>query len=321
MDLVKFSIDGVRCFADRQELSIRPLTFLVGENSTGKTTALGCFQALSNCLTGRHNVDFNLPPYEMGNFENIIGMSAPNSSFRLGLTFKTKSEEIEHIMEFVGKENSIDPIVRQLITLFSDGQVILALDNNGHHPSSGSESQRIEFGVDVDKKTNTYKVNFGGIDIPLPFLFTIIKDFLKETSDDRANSLKSYLNKKLESEGVSWLQPGSPQLFAISTAPVRSRPKRTHDPIRETYDPDGSDVPTLLRKMQEREPRQWKKMQKMLNDFGKGSQLFDSLKIKKFGDSMSDPFQVIASIDGGEVNTIDVGYGIKSSFAHSVPRY
>ena len=43
MSITQFTMEDVRCFAERQTLEIRPLTFLVGENSTGKTTALGMF--------------------------------------------------------------------------------------------------------------------------------------------------------------------------------------------------------------------------------------------------------------------------------------
>ena len=310
MKLVKFSIEGVRCFADRQEFRIRPLTFLVGENSTGKTTSLGCFQALSNCLSGRRGVDFNLSPYEMGTFENILGDNAHDDTFKLGFTFKTKFEKVEHIVEFAGKKDSVDPIVKQLITKFPDGKIIIEIDSKNDHSGRNTEGQHVKFGVNANTKTNTYRVRFEGVDLPLPILFTIVKDLLKDKPDDKASSLKRYLDKKLSSASVPWLQPGSPSLFALSTAPVRSRPKRTYDPIREAYDADGSDVPTLLKRMQETSPKEWKEMQRMLNDFGRDSQLFDDLKIKKLGESMSDPFQVFANIDGAEVNTIDVGYGI-----------
>ena len=50
MNITQFTMEEVRCFAGRQEFNIRPLTFLVGENSTGKTTALACFQVLINYL-------------------------------------------------------------------------------------------------------------------------------------------------------------------------------------------------------------------------------------------------------------------------------
>ncbi|MYK19155.1 AAA family ATPase, partial [Candidatus Poribacteria bacterium] len=52
MNITQFTIEDVRCFSERQTLEIRPLTFLVGENSTGKTTALACFQVLVNYLVG-----------------------------------------------------------------------------------------------------------------------------------------------------------------------------------------------------------------------------------------------------------------------------
>ena len=52
MNITQFTMEEVRCFAERQEFEIRPLTFLVGENSTGKTTTLACFQVLANYLQG-----------------------------------------------------------------------------------------------------------------------------------------------------------------------------------------------------------------------------------------------------------------------------
>jgi len=61
MNITQFTIEEVRCFAGRQHFNIRPLTFLVGENSTGKTTALACFSILSRFLKDGE-VDFNSPP-------------------------------------------------------------------------------------------------------------------------------------------------------------------------------------------------------------------------------------------------------------------
>ena len=57
MTITQFAMEEVRCFGERQEFEIRPLTFLVGENSTGKTTALACFQVLADYLRGK-GIDF-----------------------------------------------------------------------------------------------------------------------------------------------------------------------------------------------------------------------------------------------------------------------
>ena len=59
MNITQFTMEEVRCFAERQEFNIRPLTFLVGENSTGKTTALACFEVLANYLSNGYTINFN----------------------------------------------------------------------------------------------------------------------------------------------------------------------------------------------------------------------------------------------------------------------
>ena len=55
MNITQFTMEEVRCFSERQTLEIRPLTFLVGENSTGKTTALACFQVLDRLFARQGN--------------------------------------------------------------------------------------------------------------------------------------------------------------------------------------------------------------------------------------------------------------------------
>ena len=99
MNITQFTMEEVRCFAERQTLEIRPLTFLVGENSTGKTTALACFQVLANYLRGE-GVDFNADPYSMGIFKDIIRNGRPKKkSFKLGFT----TETVEWTVEFFEK--------------------------------------------------------------------------------------------------------------------------------------------------------------------------------------------------------------------------
>ena len=85
MSITQFTMEEVRCFRERQTLEIRPLTFLVGENSTGKTTALACFHVLANYLRGM-GVDFNgkpsnSHPYSMGTFKDIVRNSKKREKF------------------------------------------------------------------------------------------------------------------------------------------------------------------------------------------------------------------------------------------------
>ena len=108
MNITQFTMEEVRCFSGRQEFKIRPLTFLVGENSTGKTTALGCFQVLADYLRGE-SVHFNSDPYSMGVFRDIVRNSKKKEkAFELGFTFGGENEDIECAVEFAEKKGGFE---------------------------------------------------------------------------------------------------------------------------------------------------------------------------------------------------------------------
>ena len=82
----------VRCFQGTQRGRLRPITLLVGENSTGKTTFLGCYSVLHQMfarpdIEGR--LDFNEQPFTMGSFRDIVrsrrGPGGRIEEFTIGL--------------------------------------------------------------------------------------------------------------------------------------------------------------------------------------------------------------------------------------------
>lgn len=94
------TLQDVRCFEGEQRGRLRPITLLVGENSTGKTTFLGCYRVLSRLFseygfTGK-SPDFNIEPLAMGSFHDIVrtrrGTSGPIDEFKLGLAFEAQQD-------------------------------------------------------------------------------------------------------------------------------------------------------------------------------------------------------------------------------------
>ena len=69
MHKVKFT--NFRCFADTPPIEIRPITFLVGENSAGKTSFLAGARYLMGCFARSPKNPFNSDPYYLGGFEQI----------------------------------------------------------------------------------------------------------------------------------------------------------------------------------------------------------------------------------------------------------
>lgn len=93
-ELESLSISNVRCFGERHSIELGRVTLVVGENSTGKSTLLGCCKALSTlasfCDLNDPNPPetpnlFDLPPFHLGNFDNIARRG--ESSFSLSASF------------------------------------------------------------------------------------------------------------------------------------------------------------------------------------------------------------------------------------------
>ena len=74
-DARELILQDVRCFQDEQRGRLRPITLLVGENSTGKTTFLGCYRVLHRTFSElwmAEFLDFNEEPFAMGSFRDIV---------------------------------------------------------------------------------------------------------------------------------------------------------------------------------------------------------------------------------------------------------
>ncbi len=64
-------LENFRSFVQRQSIPITPLTFLVGENSSGKSTFLSTISAVERRVFYDYKPYFNEPPYDLGSFDTI----------------------------------------------------------------------------------------------------------------------------------------------------------------------------------------------------------------------------------------------------------
>ena len=305
MNITQFTMEEVRCFGERQTLEIRPLTFLVGENSTGKTTALACFHVLANYLRGE-GVDFNADPYSMGIFKDIIRNSRPKAeAFKLGFTVET----VEWVVEFAEKTEGIEPIVNLVKLKFSDGEIVFKIgDDTTERPA------RL---VSFDKKDNYYEIScdpdFLGMfpSYPLFRFLQFESNHFLEGDTEGKTALANYVEtlQNLKKRQYNPWNVGR-YLSAFSTSPIRSRPKRTYDPTREFNDPEGSDVPMLLMRMEATQQKRWQALKAQLVEFGKSSGLFQNIEIKNLSRSLGAPFQLKFKVRGPNANIVDVGYGV-----------
>ena len=66
------TLENFRCFRERQTARLAPLTLLVGENSTGKTSFLALIRAIWNLAYSYRMPDFKEEPYDLGSFDEIV---------------------------------------------------------------------------------------------------------------------------------------------------------------------------------------------------------------------------------------------------------
>lgn len=328
----KFFLRDVRCFDGEHEFNIRPLTFLIGENSTGKSTVLGCLQALGNLFNSRgvseSEIDFNFDPYQMGAFADIARRSNPKKKdFQLGIEHEYEGKKTRFFLTLVESGTGSEPIIRHVRWTFDKGEIIFSMkeSNQGHKKERELEvthgTNQSEYHVSVDRYW--FLRPWSTLDRIYYFLCDST-----EVLDDAASSLLQFINREFsiahetkqsrvrrfrESRGLRFRVGRTfvfnfPEIYSI--APIRSKPKRTYDPLKEIESPDGSEIPMVLMNLSTSREEEWKSLRKQLLNFGQASGLFTDIELRKLGSSKSNPFQLRIKVRGPRTNLMDVGYGV-----------
>jgi hypothetical protein len=148
----------------------------------------------------------------------------------------------------------------------------------------------------------------------MPSLFSFLRfsiyEYRKETSETKSSDLST-----TESELDFLMRLGflagdlvGPRPYAI--APIRTRPQRTYDPLKELPTPEGTHAPMVLAKTYNTDPDNWAQVSELMDKFGNSSGLFKDLVVRRVGRKASDPFQIRVKISGPSFNLVDVGYGV-----------
>ena len=338
MNVRKLIIEDVRCFSGRQEFNIRPLTFLVGENSTGKSTALGCLHMLYDFIQGRNSgLDFNVKPYQMGAFSDIVRRSKPRrTNFTIGFEIQTKEKEsVEYSLILAAKERGSEPTILEQKVRTGNGEISF---HEIDKMADGSDTQVGFYDnfetventeIDGYRKT-TVKMEKYRLDTTVLAMFSPISavKYMTRKWESLSQSVEEkhipFTNKDkvrnnffmelahLFGENLSnhfsskWFNPSE----VYSFAPIRSKPQRTYDPFKEDVSTKGSDIPMVLMNLSRTDQESWQKLRGRLIGFGRSSGLFSDIQVRRLGKSLGDPFQLQIKVNGPKANLIDVGYGV-----------
>lgn len=322
------TIENFRCFREKQTARLAPLTLLVGENSTGKTSFLALLRALDDLSHGPFP-NFKRPPYDLGSFDEIAhyrggrgGRAETFSAEVAALSANVRSQGEWRLAVHFGKEGTAAvPVYRRAS--------LAKVDDRDNGKSTWIAIDSRSFSIKVGTKRGTWdvsksytsqrdRISIGKVlfDLCTSKISSKIINMCKpekNSPDITADDMKDWASLINEITAMGQL----PYIFA--SAPVRSQPHRTYDPARPAFDPEGDYVPMLLAELSSRQPKVWDDLKGRLEDFGRSADLFDEIRIRHFGKSHSNPFQVQVRKSGQKNrkgpwrNLMDVGYGVSQA--------
>ena len=255
--LTRIAIERYRCFRDRQCARLAPLTFLVGANSTGKTSFLAILRTVAAMVFQGMPPDFKSDPFDLGTFvTSLIPNGRDNTdsdSFHAKLEFAspwTSTQTYNASVTFRDLAGSPFPFIRT----YSRGNVGLIMER--------IESRKTLIRFTTSRGEWGYDTPFLPIledDLPLWPMYFLLYDFpnskylVSQSNEDSIPSPKDIDSITHLIESFANFPRNVRDIFASS--PIRSRPKRTYDPARQSRDPEGEYVPNYLASIKYRQTK------------------------------------------------------------------
>ena len=340
------TLKNFRCFREEQTAKLAPLTFLVGENSTGKSSLMALIRALWDVAFRDEVPDFREEPYNLGSFSEIVhsrgGRGGRADSFEAGFQQRARGSKSTLAFHATFEERSADPF--PAVRCFKAyGTSVEVSDLGGgsqaiklsHHEACGSSVKEYpEIKASLLPRDDTRLVPLRSLEFEYrrnvedtysaespkgPGIAgqSDVRGGQRRRENPTTTELYDRFREVVGGFRVFPLRAGPVRPFA--SAPVRSRPLRTYDPGRPSADPEGGYIPTYLASLYHRNPDDWQKLKGNLEDFGRASGLFDEITIRPLGRSEGTPFQVqvrkfsTKGHKGPQRNLIDVGYGVSQA--------
>ena len=254
----EITLKNFRCFREEQTARLAPLTLLVGENSTGKTSFMAMIRVLWDVAYRRTDPDFKEEPYDLGSFDEIAhhrgGRGGRAETFEAGFSARQRETTdgkaaadlpYRFNVEF-GRDGTVAvPVSRRFSC--DDDWVKENLRYDDWPPlirlGTPNGSWLKEINPDPDYEASPFGVDPESLDDRL--------DSEPPTDEDWERLLRL---SRIFDEVREFVRH---KLRPYASAPVRSKPQRTYDPARTTRDPEGDYIPMYLAEVFFQNKREW----------------------------------------------------------------
>lgn len=306
-------IDNYRGFSDAA-IPISQVNFLVGENSTGKTSFLELIEIFSNVSFWLLEPSYGLPGAQVKHFLDLVSAASKNkNSFTVGAIGCSKQKP-EHDAQdcgmLVSYKNEEGRAIPSRVSIIQ-GRIVKTIDGRLIRPKK-SEKYKVREKTYADFNGNSielikkiaadHKIDTGFkkysqiIENPAP-LFMKFEHFLFNGMDYRDHPHEApfpFMNNHVE------------------LAPIRTRPKRTYDAPQTTFSPEGEHTPYIIKKRLSNRS-QAEAFKTFLENAGENSGLFKTISIKPYGRGPLAPFEIQIILGCSALSLENVGYGVSQA--------
>ena len=323
----EITLKDYRCFHNEQTARLAPLTLLVGENSTGKTSFMAMIRVLSDITSALEVPDFKEDPYDLGSFDEIAhdrgARGGRSHTFEAGFTsaahymMREAGENERGTFNVTFGKRGTTPVIERIQLTVGDNSID-GRSKMGEPSVLQVKTVRGSWKKKIPVESNPIFVRG---DNPFFSLYYSLGPLASRENQEDAYFIPLQGSPDFSPEDreqlldLALLVLRSHRERPYASAPVRSKPRRTYDPSRPTRNPEGDYIPMYLADMFWQDKQAWNALKERLEGFGKDAGLFDEISIKQLSKKASDPFQVqIRKYEGGlkgpQRNLIDVGYGV-----------
>jgi AAA15 family ATPase/GTPase len=284
---------------------LKDVNFLVGENSTGKTSLLALTNLLLDGDFWRYNFHFNTEEYQFGNFDEIADKGKNNGKFDIGILYKESTDSVKCIkISFKDKNGTPNVCKFRFIEKGYDIEVDINSEEikARYQPIEFPNNNQIEWFkkwiFDIRRRPYNMRSKLDNTDsfVPFPLLKAALITTIQK-KEEASNEVDFAEAVKVAEKNICWL------------APIRAKARRIYE-VDSKYTPEGDHAPFMLKDillsdMPEKE---------YLINFGKKSRLFDDLKIKSFGGKENSPFEISVVLNDKVAKVANVGCGVNQVF-------
>ncbi len=306
-------LDNFRGFS-KTCVPLADVNFLVGENSTGKTSLLTVLRMFSSprlfVSTDLFGEDIKLRHFN----EMVSAHSNNQRSFSLGVVegdFPVKKDKSHAtgVLITYAEDRGLPKIAcltcsimgREVSLRYEGDRVLFKSQVVPNCGNALEMKERIPAWLEDHLGEAS---GFAELQLPLPIasdvpLFMVL-------------SIASQFDTKESKSFTDFFPQMGPPVVWI--APIRTAPRRTYDEPHTSFSSEGLHTPYVIRRMLNSESEA-KNFQDFISRIGKASGLFQKIEIKYFGDRKDPtcPFEVNAYLDDKAFSLGWLGYGVSQS--------